>query len=427
MDVPLYGQADAAAIWYRTYNHFCTSPPAPDGTTTVAEGARAIQIERGLGYERCDQEPCIYGRVTGDGGRISQSIYVDDGRQYWDDTPDARKEGPDDLKKLAKRFPLKLGEVDPTESLFLGARRVSDGRHNATITATPYIKQMVDRYLDGDDSVCEKRPAAWSYTPASEELMEAFKAAVAEKKEASKELVNRYAALYGSLLHVTKYRPEVSAALGYCGTCLTFPTEELYRCLTRILVYLSRTRNLGTRFTGKADDAKVLRAYADANWDITRSVTGFLIMLAGGTILSCSKRQHCISMSSCESELIALADCAIELLYILNLLEFLGFKHDGPVDVCTDNKGAFDLCHRFASAQHTRHIDRKLFKMRELRGAGKVNVRHVPTESNPADIFTKILGRQLFERHRATALNLPGKKAEAESTVMKERLAEPGG
>ena len=46
-----------------------------------------------------------------------------------------------------------------------------------------------------------------------------------------------------------------------------------------------------------------------------------------------------------------------------------------------------------------------MFKMRELRGAGIVTVTHVPTEINPADIFTKILSRQVFEKHRATVLN----------------------
>ena len=46
--------------------------------------------------------------------------------------------------------------------------------------------------------------------------------------------------------------------------------------------------------------------------------------------------------------------------------------------------------------------------MRELRGNDIVEVRHVPTESNPADIFTKILSRQPFERHRKTILNLHG-------------------
>ena len=45
--------------------------------------------------------------------------------------------------------------------------------------------------------------------------------------------------------------------------------------------------------------------------------------------------------------------------------------------------------------------------MRELRGAGVVRVRHIPGDSNPADLFTKILSRQPFEKHRKFVLNLP--------------------
>ena len=37
--------------------------------------------------------------------------------------------------------------------------------------------------------------------------------------------------------------------------------------------------------------------------------------------------------------------------------------------------------------------------------AGRVIVRHVPGENNPADLFTKILTRQPFEKHRKTVLN----------------------
>ena len=80
------------------------------------------------------------------------------------------------------------------------------------------------------------------------------------------------------------------------------------------------------------------------------------------------------------------------------------------MEVSTDNKGAYDLCHRFTSAANSRHVDRKLFKMRELRGAGVVNVKHVGTDFNPADIFTKVLGRQVFERHRSTILNAAASK-----------------
>ena len=46
--------------------------------------------------------------------------------------------------------------------------------------------------------------------------------------------------------------------------------------------------------------------------------------------------------------------------------------------------------------------------MRELRGAGVVRVRHIPGETNPADMFTKILTRQPFEKHRKFVMNLPG-------------------
>ena len=36
----------------------------------------------------------------------------------------------------------------------------------------------------------------------------------------------------------------------------------------------------------------------------------------------------------------ALAACAIELIHMLGLLKFLGYEHEGPVEVETDNKGA---------------------------------------------------------------------------------------
>ena len=58
-----------------------------------------------------------------------------------------------------------------------------------------------------------------------------------------------------------------------------------------------------------------------------------------------------------------------------------------------------------ASCTHSRHIDRKLFKMRELRGKGVVTVKYVPTGDNTADLFTKVLNRQPFEKHRKSVFN----------------------
>ena len=64
-----------------------------------------------------------------------------------------------------------------------------------------------------------------------------------------------------------------------------------------------------------------------------------------------------------------------------------------------------DPSDRYYGSALTRHIDRILFKLREMRGAGLVTVKYLGTEENTADIFTKILDRQPFEKHRKTVLN----------------------
>ena len=108
-------------------------------------------------------------------------------------------------------------------------------------------------------------------------------------------------------------------------------------------------------------------------------------------------------MSTCEAELQALADCAVELLYVIGILEELGYQFTEPVVVYTDNQAAYDLCYRLSSCGRTKHIERRMFKMRELRGAGKVVVKKIPTDQNRADLFTKPLLRQPFERLRRLA------------------------
>ena len=260
-------------------------------------------------------------------------------------------------------------------------------------------------------------------------MMTDWEHVVATRPKATEELRTRYGSLFGALLHASKYRPEILATLGLCGTCLTFPDEAMYKWLLRTLVYLGRTRKQGITYSNKGDGAHELRAYADSNWATTRSTTGYVIMLANGPIAAASKRQHCITMSSCEAELVALSDLAIELLYIMGTVTFLGYKIWKAIKVFTDNKGAYDLCHRFSSAQHSRHVERRLFKMRELRGAEVVTVTHMPGTDNPADLFTKILTRAIFEKHRAAVCNSAAELADptppATSTASKAAASSP--
>jgi hypothetical protein len=66
-----------------------------------------------------------------------------------------------------------------------------------------------------------------------------------------------------------------------------------------------------------------------------------------------------------------------------------------------DNQGALALAHN-PGGRHkgTKHIAVKYYYIRELLKDGVLDLQYVPTAHNTADIMTKPLGRQLFERHR---------------------------
>ena len=428
MHNPLYGQVDAGQIWNRTLNGFMTSGGSGDPVSSVTHAADVTAMYSspvnavtaapstspvdekssiaGMGMRRCTYDPCVYSRATDD-GHVSFLVYVDDIRGYWDADKSSCAAGEQACDKLSKRFNIKFGEVDPAEDFFLGANRsTSAARDRVTTRATSYIDGMVERYCDGDVSPCKRFPATWSFTPADEELERAHEAAMVTRTPAPPSLFKEYNSLVGSLRHAVKFRPEISAAMDLLGCCLTFPTDVLLTCAYRVLVYLGRTRKLGITYSKHAPRATELWALADSNWRHIRSTSGFCIFLGAGAVSTGCRRQGCIAMSSTEAELVALAECAIELIVTKGVLDSHGYVIDGPISVGTDNKGAYDLCHRYTSAQHSRHIDRKLYKMREMRGKGLVNVRYVPTDDNTADIFTKVLKRQPFEKHRRTVLNL---------------------
>ena len=75
----------------------------------------------------------------------------------------------------------------------------------------------------------------------------------------------------------------------------------------------------------------------------------------------------------------------------------------------TDSQSAHDLCHRHTVGQNSRHVERKVFKMRELHHRGVVVVRLVPTAENGADMLTKVLDNKTFAKHRRDVMNLPAK------------------
>ena len=88
------------------------------------------------------------------------------------------------------------------------------------------------------------------------------------------------------------------------------------------------------------------------------------------------------------------------------MLEHVGYRREGPIAAGTDNKGAFDLCHRNSAGDSTRHVKRREFKMRELVARQQVKLSLVRTAEMHADFLTKVLDITGFNRCRAALMSL---------------------
>ena len=71
-----------------------------------------------------------------------------------------------------------------------------------------------------------------------------------------------------------------------------------------------------------------------------------------------------------------------------------------------DNKGAIDLAKALLSSSNRTHIGVKYHFLRELAGKGGLSVKCLRSEDQYADILTKAMGKESFEKHRDFLLGL---------------------
>eukprot|EP00965_Chrysotila_dentata_P090248 2978157-Pleurochrysis_carterae.AAC.1 len=86
----------------------------------------------------------------------------------------------------------------------------------------------------------------------------------------------------------------------------------------RVLAYMAQTADEGIEYKGDEGDQPI--AYSDSDLAIAHYTTGFCITHGGSALSCCSKRQHCISLSFTEAEVIATSHTAVEVIYLRGLL-----------------------------------------------------------------------------------------------------------
>ena len=141
--------------------------------------------------------------------------------------------------------------------------------------------------------------------------------------------------------------------------------------------------------------------FSDASWLVDKSVTGYNITIGKGSVSWSSKTQKFTSLSSTEAEYYAASSAGQEILFVRHLLQDIGYPPKDPTILGVDNSACVDLSRNFESFKRARHIDRRINFLNDYTDAGDIKLRHVPTDLNPADIFTKpFTSKNKFRRFR---------------------------
>ena len=82
-----------------------------------------------------------------------------------------------------------------------------------------------------------------------------------------------------------------------------------------------------------------------------------------------------------------------EILWLRNLFAELGFPLQGPSSLCLDNQSALAVTKQPEHHGRMKHLDLRFYWLRDVVELGLIQVKHLRTDSMPADLLTKQLGR----------------------------------
>ena len=146
-----------------------------------------------------------------------------------------------------------------------------------------------------------------------------------------------------------------------------------------------------------------IKGYLDSNYagdrDTRQSVSGFSIFFNGAMVAWRSWAQRSVSLSLTEAEFIALSEAISEILFIWNVIIFIGGIINLPIQVHVDNMGALYLAENNSSNSRIRHIEARNLFIQEFIWDGVIKVVFVCSENNNADILMKNVSVVIHERH----------------------------
>lgn len=148
----------------------------------------------------------------------------------------------------------------------------------------------------------------------------------------------------------------------------------------------------------------ILTAYTDVDWggpvDDRKSTSGGAFFLGNCLVSWHSKKQASISLSTAEAEYIDAMSCCTQVLWMNQTLKDIKVDFSHPISIFCDNTSATNISKNLVLHSRTKHIPIKQHFLRENVSNQEVKLEYVSIKDQIADLFTKPLPRDTFEKLR---------------------------
>ena len=380
------------------------------------------------GFQPTTHDPCLY-HYTKDNTRILFLRQVDDFAVAARDPSDAHR-----IIQLINSS-LSIPVKDQGIIEWYNGIDVEQTKYYIRLHATTYFNKMLKNHGWFDTNMIEM--AANDIIPMSgdnEYLRRLDRATPPDNPADQANLQSlfgfKYRQVVGEILYpMVKCRPDLSNAIIKLSQYMSNPAKEHYEAVHHLIKYIATTYNIGITFWRDTEcdhlpdkplpklhpdnytidlnpPDQTMYAYTDSDWggdqNHRRSITGIIVMYAGGAIGYKTKYQDTIALSSTEAEFIAACDAAKLVLYFRSLLQELNIPQEDATVIYEDNRGALMMVAAGQPTKNSRHIDIKHYAILDWTERDLVALHSISTHDNASDGMTKPLAKQLFHRHSDT-------------------------
>lgn len=145
-------------------------------------------------------------------------------------------------------------------------------------------------------------------------------------------------------------------------------------------------------------------AYTDIDYagdiDDRKSTSGYVFLLSGGAVSWASKKQPVVTLSIIEAKFVATSSCSCQCVWMRRVLENIGLSQSKGIVIMYDNSSTIKFSQNPVMHGISKHIGVRFHFLRDLTKEEVVKLVHCSTRNQVADIMTKLLKFDVFQKLR---------------------------